>query len=116
MKGILFNRLSKILFNVALDKQSLGSKTSYRVLFNQFSPLKHSSLLSNNFPKNSNRKYSSKEDNNKKISLKLMDFQERIWPHPLKAIRNKFFSFIVRSYFDHDFSTQEFLKGAEQVG
>lgn len=47
--------------------------------------------------------------------LKLMDFDELIWPHPFKSIRNAFFTLLIRGYFDEHFSSSHFLNGAEQV-
>lgn len=58
---------------------------------------------------------SDKDDDSDKKPLKLMDFNELIWPHPLKSLRNYFFSWLIRGYFDQHFSRENFLNGAEQV-
>lgn len=50
-----------------------------------------------------------------KKPLKLMDFKELIWPHPLKTLRNLWFSILIRGYFDSTYSPENFLKGAQQV-
>ena len=47
--------------------------------------------------------------------LKLMDFPERIWPHPVKSFRNFFFTLLIRGYFEPSFSHEKFLQGAVQV-
>lgn len=47
--------------------------------------------------------------------MKLMDFQEIIWPSPLKSLRNQFFSLLIKSYLDRTFSLPGFLIGASQV-
>ncbi|XP_064598480.1 m-AAA protease-interacting protein 1, mitochondrial-like [Liolophura sinensis] len=47
--------------------------------------------------------------------MKLMDFQEIIWPSPLKSLRNQFFSLLIKSYFDRTFSLPGFLIGASQA-
>jgi len=52
--------------------------------------------------------------NNKK-PLKLMDFKEIIWPHPLKSLRNFWFSLLIRGYYDNSYNPETFLKGAEQA-
>ena len=44
-----------------------------------------------------------------------MDFKEIIWPHPLKSLRNFWFSLLIRGYYDNTYNTETFLKGAEQV-
>lgn len=56
-----------------------------------------------------------KDDDSDKKPLKLMDFNELIWPHPLKTLRNYFFSWLIRGYFDQSFSRDNFLNGTEQV-
>ena len=47
--------------------------------------------------------------------LRLMDFPEIIWPNPMKTLRNLFFSFLIRGYYDQDYSRDRFLEGAQQV-
>lgn len=56
-----------------------------------------------------------KEDGDDKKPLRLMDFNELIWPNPLKTLRNYFFSWLIRGYFDEQFSRETFLTGTEQV-
>jgi len=56
------------------------------------------------------------DDNyNEQQPLRLMDYQEIIWPRPWKSMRNYLFSFLISSYFDDKFSLSSFLTGAEQV-
>ena len=67
---------------------------------------------------NDNRNSSPNPDKNTRDtdrSLKLMNFQQLIWPNPLKAVRNMFFSFMIRGYFDDGFSAATFMAGCEQV-
>jgi len=47
--------------------------------------------------------------------LKLMDFTEIRWPHPIKFFRNYVFSALIRGYYDHSFSIGNFMRGAEQA-
>jgi len=47
--------------------------------------------------------------------LKLMDFEELIWPSVFKSMKNFFMSIIIRGYFDSQFTVQGFLTGAEQA-
>ena len=47
--------------------------------------------------------------------LKLMDFHQIAWPHIIKIMRAKFLTFLIRSYFDEEFSNDTFLDGALQV-
>ena len=50
-----------------------------------------------------------------KRPLKLMNFRELIWPHPIKSLRNYIFSLLISSYFDQTFAIETFMNGAEQV-
>ena len=66
------------------------------------------------------RKLSNKHDNN--ISDKkphrplfLMQFDERIWPHPLKTLKNIFFTYLIRKSIDVDFDAEEFIKGSQMA-
>jgi hypothetical protein len=46
----------------------------------------------------------------------LMDFPRVMWPKLLNTIRNYFFAyFVIRPYFDHEFSIKEFMSGAQEV-
>lgn len=55
------------------------------------------------------------DDKSDKPCLKLMDFPEIIWPSPIKSFRNWWFSKLIQGYYDHSFSIDSFLTGAEQV-
>lgn len=60
----------------------------------------------------------SGNDNGKKneaLPLRLMDFTERMWPNPLKTLKNLFLAVLIRVYMDKHFTPAVFLKGAEQV-
>lgn len=47
---------------------------------------------------------------------KLMDFPEIIWPSIMKSIKNWIMvHFIIRPYFDREFSLPEFVQGAKQA-
>jgi len=47
--------------------------------------------------------------------LKLMEFNELIWPNPFKTIKNFFMSVLIKGYFDSEFTVAGFLSGAEQA-
>lgn len=47
--------------------------------------------------------------------IKLMDFNEIVWPNVFKSIKNMFMAFLIRGYYDNQFDSKGFLKGAEQV-
>ena len=67
---------------------------------------------------NESRRYLSKVNDGggrPKRPIRLMAFPELIWPHPLKSLKNMFFAFLIRSYFDDQFYPDTFLKGSEQV-
>jgi len=55
------------------------------------------------------------EESGKSRYLKLMDFNELIWPNPFKSIKNFFMSVLIRGYFDSEFTVAGFLTGAEQA-
>jgi hypothetical protein len=55
------------------------------------------------------------DDGSRRRPLKLMDYQELMWPHPIKSIRNYVFAALIRGYYDSQFSMSSFLKGAEQA-
>lgn len=47
---------------------------------------------------------------------KLMDFPEIIWPSVMKSVKNWIMvHFIIRPYFDREFSLPEFVQGAKQA-
>ena len=65
-----------------------------------------------------NRRYLSKVNDGRggpKRPLRLMAFPELIWPHPFKSLKNMFFAFLIKGYYDDQFSPDTFLKGCEQV-
>ena len=56
--------------------------------------------------------YCSSTDRN---PLQLMDIPARIWPHALKSIRNLFFNFLIRTYYDSNYSARSLLDGSRQA-
>lgn len=53
---------------------------------------------------------------NDRILPPLMPFQPVVWPRFVNAIRNWFFiNFIIKPYFDKEFSMMEFIAGAKEV-
>lgn len=50
-----------------------------------------------------------------KFPVKLMDFPERSVPSFVKSFRNRFFSFLIRAYYDATFTIDGFLEGATQA-
>lgn len=48
-------------------------------------------------------------------NIKLMDFNEIVWPNVFKSIKNMFMAFLIRGYYDNQFDPKGFLKGAEQA-
>ena len=50
-----------------------------------------------------------------KRRIRLMDFPEIIWPHPIKSFRNVLFGWLIKGYYDRTFSKTNFLEGAQQV-
>ena len=80
------------------------------------------SLCATNNVNKESRRYLSKVNDDRsrggrkpKRPLRLMAFPELIWPHPLKSLKNMFFSFLIKGYYDDQFSPDTFLKGCEQV-
>ena len=73
--------------------------------------------------KTGRRFYSSNPDNPNDDSdrkhghrqVKLMDFPGSEYVNPFKLIRNMFFSFLIKGYFDPTFSQAGFIEGAQQV-
>ena len=73
--------------------------------------------------KTGHRFYSSNPDNPNDDSdrkhghrqVKLMDFPGSEYVNPFKLIRNMFFSFLIKGYFDPTFSQAGFIEGAQQV-
>ena len=47
--------------------------------------------------------------------LFLMTFDERIWPHPLKTMKNIFFTYLINNSIDSDFNVEDFIKGSEMA-
>jgi len=46
----------------------------------------------------------------------LMDFPRLMWPKVMNTIRNWFFSyFVIKPYFDNEFSIKDFMQGAHEV-
>jgi len=61
-----------------------------------------------------------RDENDNKIEekssyLKLMDYNELIWPNPFKSIKNFFMSVLIKGYFESEFTVAGFLTGAEQA-
>ena len=142
LKRWLLLRSPAILARFATTTEILGQRTKYRLKvdqlvssrpqkqgFSRFIPLAGTLLFRSFQPKSPNsqngevssrRQCSQTPDEDDSEStgrrpLKLMDFNELIWPHPLKSIRNAFFSFLIKGYFDEYFSNKNFMDGSEQV-
>lgn len=135
-------RLPQLLFKLPISKQVIGSKTTYRYALNEcehrgsfgfdrklllafsralcYRPINDTVSQNHKLSSCQNRRQLSSGgqndgDNGNGKRIKLMDFKEIIWPHPLKSLRNLFFSFLIRGYFDKHYSPEIFLLGAEQV-
>ena len=99
----LFNRCTGLL-NLGGERKIHTSATTCR-------------SLNNNDPteKEDNRTHGKPCPPHKIQPLRLMEFRELMWPHPLKSLRNLFFTLVIRGYFDPSFSRETFLDGAQQV-
>ena len=95
---------------VSKDKeyQSLFSVLFSGIRKSQGDQLSKSSITSRKHMSNGN------EPGNKQV-LKLMDFPERVWPHPIKGIKNLMYSILIRGYFDEQFRADSFMEGVQQV-
>ena len=139
----ILRRIPRILSKFAASKEVLGTKTTYRIGvhsqgFQDSKRPNNHGIFSVNFARalllTGFRKTgigSPSVDRSQRLStgadrpddgeggnmrhLKLMEFNEIIWPHPLKSLRNALFTFLIKGYFDDSYSTTNFLNGAEQV-
>ncbi|KAL8618003.1 hypothetical protein ACOMHN_040227 [Nucella lapillus] len=55
------------------------------------------------------------EDRRHRFPVKLMDFPEKTVPDIVKSFRNRFFSFLIKGYYDTTFTIDGFLEGAVQA-
>lgn len=72
-------------------------------------------IINYNIRKLSNTPDNGDQNKKPKRPLFLMEFDERIWPHPFKTIKNIFFSYLIKRSIDRDFDAEEFMKGSQMA-